>query len=68
MLMMQKKKSLKNISYEYFTLKHNPNKENPEYFNKFLTSYDFKPDQLIYFEHIWMQLNQLNPRNYCTSF
>lgn len=42
---------LKNISHEYFTLKHNPNKENPEYFNKFLTSYDFKPDQLIYFEH-----------------
>ncbi len=42
---------LRNISYEVFTLKHNPNKKNPNYYKKFLSKYNFKPQQLIYFEH-----------------
>ena len=47
----EKKIFLKNVKYEIFTLKHNPNKPNPEYFKKFLLKYSFSPKQLVYFEH-----------------
>lgn len=40
-----------NMPYEVFTLKHQPDKVEPEYFHKFLTKYNLTPDDVIYFEH-----------------
>lgn len=37
--------------YEVFTLKHNPEKTDPEYFKILLKKYHLKPDEVIYFEH-----------------
>lgn len=42
---------LVNLPYEMFTLKHNPDKTDPEYFKKLLSTYNFKPEDVIYFEH-----------------
>ena len=42
---------LENMPYPVFTLKHNPEKSNPEYYSKFLEEYGFKPEEVIYFEH-----------------
>lgn len=37
--------------YEIFTLKHNPNKENPLYFKKFLEKYSLSHKDVVYVEH-----------------
>ncbi len=37
--------------YEVFTLKHNPEKTDPEYFKILLARYNLKPNEVIYFEH-----------------
>ena len=37
--------------YEVFTLKHNPEKTDPEYFKTLLSKYNLTPDDVIYFEH-----------------
>ncbi len=37
--------------YEVFTLKHNPNKNNPEYYQKMFLELSLKSDEVIYFEH-----------------
>jgi len=37
--------------YEVFTLKHNPEKTDPEYFRILLKKYGLKPDEVIFFEH-----------------
>lgn len=37
--------------YEVFTLKHNPEKTDPEYFKILLGKYNLSPDGVIYFEH-----------------
>jgi len=42
---------LVNMPYEMFTLKHNPDKDNPEYFRTMLKHYDLTPEDCIYFEH-----------------
>lgn len=42
---------LQNVPYEVFTLKHNPEKTDPEYYQKLLQSFDLKPEQVVYFEH-----------------
>ena len=47
----EKKKFLKNVNYQIFSLKHRPDKTNPKYFKKFLSKHNLKPNQLIYFEH-----------------
>ena len=47
----EKKIFLKNISYEIFSLKHNPEKTNPIYYEKFLSEYNIKAENVIYFEH-----------------
>ena len=39
------------LPYDLFTLKHNPNKTDPKYFEILLEKYDFKPTDVIYFEH-----------------
>jgi FMN phosphatase YigB (HAD superfamily) len=43
--------SLINLPYELFTLKHNPDKINPEYFKKMLENFNLTKDGVIYFEH-----------------
>lgn len=40
-----------NMPYEVFTLKHNPNKDNPEYFRTLLNHFNLTAEDIIYFEH-----------------
>lgn len=40
-----------NMPYPVFTLKHNPDKTDPEYFTIFLQQNNLKPEDCIYFEH-----------------
>jgi HAD superfamily hydrolase (TIGR01509 family) len=42
---------LDKVPYPVFTLKHNPNKLNPVYFETLLTEYGLEPEDAIYFEH-----------------
>lgn len=37
--------------YEVFTLKHNPEKTDPEYFKILLEKYSLQADDVVYFEH-----------------
>ena len=46
-----KKFGLDKMPYEVFTLKHDPEKTNPEYYKKMLEHFDLKSDDVIYFEH-----------------
>ncbi|OGD83931.1 hypothetical protein A2572_00010 [Candidatus Collierbacteria bacterium RIFOXYD1_FULL_40_9] len=40
-----------NMPYEVFTLKHNPNKDNPEYFRILLNRFNLTVEDVLYFEH-----------------
>jgi len=42
---------LNNMPYEVFTLKHNPEKMNPEYYKILLKQYNLDKKDVIYFEH-----------------
>jgi FMN phosphatase YigB (HAD superfamily) len=42
---------LVNLPYEIFTLKHNPDKVDPNYFIKFFENYNLTKEDVIYFEH-----------------
>lgn len=42
---------LTNMPYEMFSLKHNPNKDNPDYFRRMLEKYNLRSDDVVYFEH-----------------
>ncbi len=42
---------LTNLPYELFSLKHNPDKIDPEYFRKMLAHFDLKANDVVYFEH-----------------
>jgi FMN phosphatase YigB (HAD superfamily) len=42
---------LDKIPYEVFTLKHNPEKSNPDYYKILLEQFDLLPENLIYIEH-----------------
>ena len=42
---------LNNVPYPVFTLKHMPDKPNPEYFKKLMMNYGLTPNDIIYFEH-----------------
>ena len=42
---------LTDLPYELYSLKHNPNKVDPKYFEKMLKHFGLKPDNVIYFEH-----------------
>lgn len=46
-----KKYGLTNVPYEVFTLKHNPEKTNPEYYKILLKEYNLNKENIIYFEH-----------------
>lgn len=43
--------SLNNIPYELFTLKHNPEKTDPKYYEILLEKYGLNKDDFVYFEH-----------------
>ncbi len=42
---------LDQMPYEVFTLKHNPEKTEPKYFETMLTHFSLTKDDVIYFEH-----------------
>ena len=42
---------LNNMSYEVFTLKHNPEKTDPKYFETMLKHFNLDAKDVIYFEH-----------------
>ena len=39
------------MPYEVFTLKHSPEKTDPEYFRKLLEHFNLSKDDVVYFEH-----------------
>jgi len=45
------KYGLIDLPYELFTLKHNPDKVDPDYFKQMLEHFNLKPEEVIYFEH-----------------
>lgn len=46
-----KKFGLDKMPYEVFTLKHNPEKTDPKYFEILLEKYGLNKDEVVYFEH-----------------
>lgn len=46
-----KKFGLDNMPYEVFSLKHNPEKTDPEYYKQMLEKFELNKDQVLYFEH-----------------
>ena len=42
---------LDKMPYEVFTLKHNPEKTDPEYYKTLLSKFSLNNDEVIYFEH-----------------
>ncbi len=46
-----KKFSLDNMPYEVFTLKHNPEKTDPKYYEIMLERFGLSKDDVVYFEH-----------------
>jgi len=42
---------LSKMPYEVFTLKHNPEKTEPEYYKKMLEHFNLESENVIYFEH-----------------
>lgn len=46
-----KKYGLDKMPYEVFTLKHNPEKTNSEYYKKMLEYFNLTSDDVVYFEH-----------------
>lgn len=46
-----KKFGLDKMPYEVFTLKHNPEKTDPKYYEKMLEHFDLSKDDVVYFEH-----------------
>ena len=40
-----------NLPYDLFTLKHNPNKNDPKYFKILFEKYNLKPEDCVYFDH-----------------
>ena len=39
------------MPYEVFSLEHNPNKPDPQYFVTLMNHYNLTPSEIIYFEH-----------------
>jgi len=42
---------LKHMPYEFFTLKHNPEKTDPKYYETMLSYFGFSKDDVVCFEH-----------------
>ena len=47
----QKKFGFEDVPYEFFTLSHNPEKSDPEYYRKMLEKFSLNVEDVIYFEH-----------------
>lgn len=47
----QEKFNLATVPYPLFTLAHNPEKTNPEYYEILLTHFNLQAQDVIYFEH-----------------
>ncbi len=47
----REKFNLGRMPYEVFTLKHNPEKISPSYYQKMLEHFNLNPEDVIYFEH-----------------
>jgi HAD superfamily hydrolase (TIGR01509 family) len=45
------KYGLVDLPYELFTLSHQPDKDDPVYFQKMLEHFDLKVEDVVYFEH-----------------
>jgi HAD superfamily hydrolase (TIGR01509 family) len=43
--------TLTDLPYELFTMKHNPDKVDPKYFEGMFKHFNLKPEDVIYFEH-----------------
>ena len=43
--------NLGDVPYEVFTLKHDPEKTDPKYFEILLQKYNLRSDDVVYFEH-----------------
>lgn len=43
--------NLNRSPYEVFTLKHDPEKTDPKYFEILLNKYELQPNEVVYFEH-----------------
>lgn len=43
--------SLNKMPYEVFTLKHNPEKTDPKYYEKMLSYFGLNKENVLYFEH-----------------
>ena len=43
--------NLDKMPYEVFTLQHNPEKTNPQYYEKMLANFGLNNNDVIYFEH-----------------
>ena len=46
-----KKFGLDKMPYEVFTLKHNPEKTDPKYYELMLKNFNLNPEDVVYFEH-----------------
>lgn len=46
-----KEHKLNDLPYEFFTLKHNPEKDDPKYYKIMLKRFNLDPKDIIYFEH-----------------
>jgi len=42
---------LNDMPYEFFTLKHDPEKTDPEYYKRMLKNFNLEAKDVIYFEH-----------------
>ena len=42
---------LNDMPYELFTLKHDPEKSDPEYYKNMLNHFNLAPNEVVYFEH-----------------
>jgi len=47
----REKFGLNNMPYEVFTLKHNPEKTDPEYYKIMLKNFNLNKEEMVYFEH-----------------
>lgn len=47
----KEKYGIVNMPYEVFSLSHNPNKTDTEYYKKMLKHFSLNPEDVIYFEH-----------------
>jgi HAD superfamily hydrolase (TIGR01509 family) len=47
----RKEHGIVNMPYEVFSLNHNPDKVDPEYYKKMLEHFSLTPKEVVYFEH-----------------